>query len=805
MKPILLKRRKPPTRSRPFPLLWADQHFRWFAICVASLACGGAVRAQTIEPTPVPITNIPPPAAITNVPVPGPITNTPVPLLTNAPAPAVVTNAAPPAPATNAPPPTTGTKAPGNSTNVTTLQQTTVVGHLNDVRSEIVPSLGATKYEYTPQQLSAITQGEEAPFNQVLLRAPGVAEDSLGQVHLRGEHANIQFRIDDVLLPEGITGFGEEIDTRFVRSMSLITGALPAEYGFRTAGIVDIQTKSGAFDSGGSAAMYGGSYDTLEPSFALGGSSGKLNYFIDGSYLHDGIGIENPSPTSVPLHDDTDQFKGFGYLSYILDDTSRITAMSSAYHGTFQIPINTSATATTDPAVPAEPVTALDDNQIEEGYYGVVSYQKTAGAFNMQLAAYGRESAAHYYPNNVDATMDYNNDVASDEKRQLFSGGLQFDSSYELNETHTLRGGGSFLGEYVGANNSTTVLSPLDTIETIQQNNASRAQFYDLYLQDEWKILPRVTLNYGGRFDVYSSTYDHENQFCPRANVVYKVTDSTTLHAGYAHYFTPPPLENVPSQDIAQFDGTSGASAVPYGTVVQAERADYYDGGITQMILPGWQMGVDGYYKTSKNQLDDGFFGQTLILSAFNYNEGRIHGVEWTTSYTTNNISVYANVAWANAQGKGAGSAQYLWPDQATVNYVNGNWIALDHDQRCTGSFGASYQLDETPKTSTLFAIDALVGSGLRADGGPIPGGPAVNPTGTSVIPNGVSVPDYYTVGLGIQQDFKLTAKQHLKARFDIVNLTDHVYQLRNGTGVGVNSAQYGERRGFFGSLSFVF
>ena len=68
---------------------------------------------------------------------------------------------------------------------------------------------------------------------------------------------------------------------------------------------------------------------------------------------------------------------------------------------------------------------------------------------------------------------------------------------------------------------------------------------------------------------------------------------------------------------------------------MQAERANYYDAGITQTILPGWTVGVDGYYKTAKNQLDDGFFGQSLILSAFNYTEGRIHGVEFTTSYTT--------------------------------------------------------------------------------------------------------------------------------------------------------------------------
>ena len=146
-------------------------------------------------------------------------------------------------------------------------------------------------------QIQTQSQGDNAPFNEVILRSPGVAQDSAanGDLHVRGEHANLQYRINDVLLPEGITGFGLELDPRFVESMQLITGSLPAEYGFRTAGVVDIQTKSGAFENGGTAEMYGGSYDTSRPSFEYGGTQGKWNYFMDGSYDHNDLGIENPT------------------------------------------------------------------------------------------------------------------------------------------------------------------------------------------------------------------------------------------------------------------------------------------------------------------------------------------------------------------------------------------------------------------------------------------------------------------------------------------------------------------------------
>ena len=79
---------------------------------------------------------------------------------------------------------------------------------------------------------------------------PGVAQDSFGQIHVRGEHANVQFRINGVELPEGLSVFGQALETRFARSVSLLTGALPAQYGFFTAGVLDIQTKTGLTNPG---------------------------------------------------------------------------------------------------------------------------------------------------------------------------------------------------------------------------------------------------------------------------------------------------------------------------------------------------------------------------------------------------------------------------------------------------------------------------------------------------------------------------------------------------------------------------
>ena len=79
------------------------------------------------------------------------------------------------------------------------------------------------------------------------MQAPSVAQDSFGQLHIRGEHSEIQYRINGIELPEGVTsGFSQTLSPRLAQSISLLEGALPAQYGYHTAGVVQIQTKNGA-------------------------------------------------------------------------------------------------------------------------------------------------------------------------------------------------------------------------------------------------------------------------------------------------------------------------------------------------------------------------------------------------------------------------------------------------------------------------------------------------------------------------------------------------------------------------------
>jgi len=185
----------------------------------------------------------------------------------------------------------------------------------------------------------------------------------------------------------------------------------------------------------------------------------------------------------------------------------------------------------------------------------------------------------------------YFNGVASDVDRALRSAGVQGDFSYAATAAQTARCGFTLLGESVTADSTTTVFpvdsggNPAGPAFPIPYDEALHGLFAGAYLQDEWRIVRGLTLNFGARLDRFDSSFDDEGQLSPRINAIYRASDSTTLHAGYARYFTPPPVENVPGATVAEFSATSNQSATTQDDPVRAERSDYRDSRVSDENL----------------------------------------------------------------------------------------------------------------------------------------------------------------------------------------------------------------------------
>ena len=667
-----------------------------------------------------------------------------------------------------------------------------IANRLDLARQQIQPSLGATSYSFSPEALRAIPQGESAPLNQVLLQAPGVAQDSFGQIHLRGEHANVQYRLNGVELPEGLSVFGQALTERFARSLSLITGALPAQYGFQTAGVIDIQTKTGLTNPGLTVSMYGGSWNWLQPSLEYGGHSGPVDYFIVLDGLHNDRGIENPTASRGAIHDTTNQFHGLAYLSGILDPDTRVSLILGGFDGSFQIPNN-----------PGQPPLGfavkgvstfnsadLNETQNEVTAFAVLSLQKHTDSGDLQLSLFNRASTLRFSPDWLGDLLF--NGIAQQAARQDVATGTQADGSWRLNEQHTLRAGFLAQLEQASANTTSSVLPvdangtpTTDQPSTILGSQRNSGGLYGVYVQDEWRLTPALTLNYGLRFDAVEQ-FTHESQISPRVNLVWKPAGGTALHIGYARYFVPPPYEALTPAGVAQFIGTTAAPQVTRDDTVRAERSHYFDAGISQLVIPGLTVGVDAYYKLSNNLIDEGQFGAPIILTAFNYARGTQQGVELTASYDRGPLSLYANLARSRAMGKDINSAQYNF-NLAELAYIQGAYIYLDHDQTWSGSAGAAYTVNQDGGYPTRMSADMLYQSGLRAS--------------TPTIPNGAELPGYVTVNMSIVQRIGPGAE----ARLDLLNLADTPYEIRDGTGVGVGAPQYGIRRTILAGVTMKF
>ncbi len=688
----------------------------------------------------------------------------------------------------------------------------------------IEPQIGASTYSLSSQAIQQLPGGEDLPLNQVLLQTPGVNQDNQanGALHIRNEHLEVQYRINGIVLPEGVSFFGQGLDPRFVDSMQLITGTLPAEYGLRVAGVLDMETKSG-LTPGGAVEMRGGSYSTINPSFEYGGSAGGYNYYVSADNLESSHGIDAVTEKYNQLHDDTIQSHGFVYLDKIVDSASKIAFIGGTFQGQFQIPNNPGQTPVFGPNFIAGSTIAgetnynsadLTEHQVEGSSFGALSYLRSEQDFDFQVSAFTKYSTPHYDP---DALGDlFFNGISQDALRQSFANGLQTDASYDLNESHTLRAGTFLQGEKAWADTNSSVLvcdslassylagcpgsAASPTPYSIVQNQEKTGWLYSAYLQDEWKVLPNFTVNYGGRFDVVNE-YTMDNQLSPRLNTVWKPLDGTTVHAGYANYLTPPPFELVSTATVnnpvlLNSSGSCMAGPGPSNTgtclnsPVKSERSHVFDVGVEQDVLPGLKVGIDAFYKYARNLLDEGQFGAPVVLTPFNYHVGYNKGVEISTSYERGNFSSYANLQIGEEKAEGVSSAQFNFGGVAAngcpesdIVYADTHLVNTDHSQLSTASAGMSYNW-----SGTKLSADMIAGSGLRT----------MNPGDCF---NEGTVPSYVQINLGVSHSFDLPSGGPIELGLQLVNLTDEVYLIRSQTGVGVFAPAYGPRRSVFASV----
>ncbi len=661
-----------------------------------------------------------------------------------------------------------------------------IAARMNEARNSLSPETGSTVYRFTEKDIHQLPQGDNTALNDVLVQAPGVSQDAYGQgqgqIHIHGLNGGgVQYRINGIFVPTAVSSFGQVFSPYFIQSVSVIDNFMPAQFGYRNEGVVDIHTKDGCIDPGGDVQYFGGQRGTIQPSFTYGGCDGKLSYYLSGYYLQDALGVQSPTPTPTPEHDVTNQGQGFGYFSYFLNPTTRVSLITGTSINDYQIP----GQANLPVAFPISGVTSYPNSadtsatESEQDYFGILALQGTIGKLDYQVAYFGRYYDLNYNPDPV-GDLAYNG-IADRVLHTSFINGVQEDTSYHLNPQHTLRAGFYGSGQTIEEDNNARVLPvsngvPGTVPQTVVDNFNGDALLFGVYAQDQWRPTEKLEVTAGARFDAMDY-FTWQTQFSPRLGAVYKLTPSTTLNAGYARYFQVPPFESVLLETVNKFKNTTGASSVTSGNQqIKAEDDEFFDAGITQQLPLGLSASLEGYFMWARNKLDLAQFGSTYIFAPIQYRYGRLWGADFSLTKNTKRLSTYFNFSYTIAQAKDIVAGQFLAGSPAEVAYTANHWFHLDDNQTLTASAGASYRL-----WGFLFSVDGLWGNGYWFG-----------------FANGEQQQPYLQVNAGIAHYFAVPRVGNVEGRVSVMNVFDHVYLIRQGSGIGVFAPMYGPRRALY-------
>jgi outer membrane receptor protein involved in Fe transport len=649
---------------------------------------------------------------------------------------------------------------------------------------------GTNKYTLTAKDINNLPLGQATPLNQVMLQMPGVALDQHQEIHIRGEHMGVQYQMNGILLPLDMNTdptFTQLLNAYFVKSVSLIDGVLPAQYGYRTSGVIDIHTKEGCDGSHNDFTVAGGQRDTTQATFQLGGCKGGLSYYLTGMFLHSNLGFSSAVPAPDPIHDAVTQGQGFAYLTYTLNSGTKLSLISGLTLAFNQFPDvpNQPPLYQLDHINPASyPSSAINSGLNQQDYYGVLAINGALSpSADYQLGYSAHYNTQTFYPHPI-GDLIYQG-VASHVFTSDLANTLQGDLTYRLDSAHVIRGG-FYFGEYGLESDQTSQVFPIvmdqPTTSPISLTaNLNKINLvFGFYLEDTWQINEKLSVNFGSRWDRVSGFTD-ASQFSPTINFVYKPRSDTAIHAGFARNFQVPNFQNVPSGISKLFAGTTGGlNTSPGGNTSPFAETDYtWDVGFNYQFTPHLVFAQDNYFRIDRHYLDEGQFGFVPIEAPFNYVRGYGGGTENSITYNRENFAARANLFVAKEEDIGVASGQYNFPPDELL-YIDRHYIVLDHTPLVGASGGAAYRWREYQ-----FTVDGLFSSGLR-------GGFA----------NQTQLPKVWQFNLSGARDFVVPGFGKFTNRVTLLNIFDRTNLIRPSNGIGVFQAAYGPRITVYDALT---
>ena len=656
-------------------------------------------------------------------------------------------------------------------------------------------------YSLSRKESDILPRGNNNDLHDVLLTIPGAAYGSLKQVHIRQDHANLQLRIDGVPIPDTVSStFSDVIAPRAWERADIVLGGMEANVGNKTAALIDITTKSGTKPGFGSVQMFGGSNNTINPSFEYGGTIGeKFRYYFLNTHMATNRGIEPPTAGHSIFHGQSERNQTMFRGDYQYDNNNNITLLFLNSIAKYQIPTfpgleaNPTILGLLSGGFRPVPSEMVDENQKENNQYGHLVWRHDIDTRNFfSLAGYFRHTRATFRtdPLNVLAYVPEVEEPFSSgsQDRTGYSGGVRMDYTYVHSKEHLIKAG--FQIDRTQAINKTRLFTflddgagtPIGGVINAGGDNRLIGWRQEFWIQDQWSPNEHWTFNLGVRGDAVQYQRS-EGQISPRIGVTYRYNPAHAFHVFYGRMFTPPNLERVAFTSL----NTEGTKANPEDTTnnqPRAERAHYFQIGSVHALTDWATLQLTGYYKLANYLSDAHQLGTTPLLNYIAFERGWTRGADAALKmWFMENLTGRANIAWGQCKGYGLQSGHNLvhFEEIADINSRSG--VHCDHQQTLTASGILSYRLLDR----TTFTGQVLFASGLRT-------------AEEGAKTNSSHSPTYTIYNFSISHVIPLPWDgQKFLIGFDIVNALDQKYFINQGEGsIGLGVSHAGMPRSFF-------
>ncbi len=476
-------------------------------------------------------------------------------------------------------------------------------------------------------------------IQELVITQPGWLYEGNAVLHPRGSEYQTQFVIDGIPLTDNRSpSFGPEIEADDVQSMSIYTAGIPAEYGRKMGGVIEVNTQQDTEPGWhGETSLYGGSFDSAGGFAKLQYGRGKNTFSVSA----DGGRTDHYLNPVVPENYSNTATVGDFAASYRRAFSSNDKLSLSVRHALSRYDI---------PNELIQQAAGQRQNADNIETMGIASYQHVFSADAMaQLSGMVRDNSSDFYsnPESTPVYVGQHNSFRDgyfkgvftlNRGRQEWKGGVESDNAFlHENTCYAITSdedAGSALRRRArvalpmeaGTDSALCAGAPVDDDNAPfsyvdQRPDLEQAAFVqDLIRMKDW------TLSAGLRWDHYQLILN-DWALEPRFSISrYFPSADTVLHFSYDRVFQTPSFENIllsSSTEVESIDPTNFLR-LP----VKPSEGDYFEAGVSSVVAQHLKFDGNWFRRVVDNFADDDQIENTTISFPIAFRKSIIYGLE---------------------------------------------------------------------------------------------------------------------------------------------------------------------------------